>query len=421
MKLTKNIGLFLFLGISVLTSCSEEEGPSIDDNFLNYEIPEVPVTADCPVGAYYYNNGSTGLTAAIYTRVTESVEAAGKVGPNVEPILGNYATRNSEESVDVMQQHVDWAISAGINFFIMDAVNEDASKAYPNNLNSENVRFVNLSTGRIGSDGKESDITMGKTVDMKGLKYAMSVNPNNIRTSPSPSLDNNNLIEDAPVQDATGLTKVQRFNDMFKRVSDFFSDPNYYRIDGKPVVVVLNPQLIYSADSEKLYDDMRAYVKSYSGEDIYIIAQQTSWTPPARFEYFHIDGKVDAITHTCMYNQSMMDRSYWYPQLIDQNWKYFKDYILTNWNIDFIPVVSPSFTFYVNSGSNYNIPMVSKDPAVFKTLCNVAKRNLGKNRIVFVESFNQWRYNSALEPTNLDYGKGYGTTYLDIVKEQFKK
>ena len=37
------------LTLLLLAACNKEEGPSIDDYFLNYEIPEIPVTEDYPV------------------------------------------------------------------------------------------------------------------------------------------------------------------------------------------------------------------------------------------------------------------------------------------------------------------------------------------------------------------------------------
>ena len=416
----KIISSIFSIGI-IFMSCTDKE-PSIDDNFLNYQIQDVTLTESCQVGAYYYNNGSTGLNTNAYARLTDIQDlSAGKAGPYVQPVLDNYTTTNSIASVQVIQQHVDWAIAGGIDFLVMPGLTEDATKIYPNNITADNTRFVNLVTGRIGSDGLDSLLTTGSRVNMKGLKYALSVNPANTSSNPTPVLDNNNLIEYSKLHPLTGLSKVQRFNELFKRISDYFSDPHYYKINGKPVVVILNPQLIYAENTAKLYDDMRAYVKVYCGQDIYIIAQQVSWTPPARNEYFHIRGKVDALTYTCMYNQPMADRSYWYPQLIDQNWMYSRNYLMTNWNIDFVPNVSPSFTYYVNTGANYDIPIINKDPKVFRTFCNVAKKNLGRNRVVLIESFNQWAYNTAIEPTKPEYGNGYGTSYLDIVKEQFKK
>ena len=80
-----------------------------------------------------------------------------------------------------------------------------------------------------------------------------------------------------------------------------------------------------------------------------------------------------------------------------------------------MPSVSPSFNYYVVNGS-YNSPIVEKDPDEFRKRCNVAKMNLGKTPLVFVESLNNWQYESQVEPA-----KSYGTTYLDIIKEQFKR
>ncbi len=46
----------------LLAGCNKEEGPNIDDYFLNYEIPEIPVTEDYQVGIFYYkgNDITTG-------------------------------------------------------------------------------------------------------------------------------------------------------------------------------------------------------------------------------------------------------------------------------------------------------------------------------------------------------------------------
>jgi hypothetical protein len=42
--------------------------------------------------------------------------------------------------------------------------------------------------------------------------------------------------------------------------------------------------------------------------------------------------------------------------------------------------------------------------------------NLGRTPLVFVESLNNWQYDAAIEPAT-----AYGTTYLDIVRQQFKR
>ena len=44
-----------------------------------------------------------------------------------------------------------------------------------------------------------------------------------------------------------------------------------------------------------------------------------------------------------------------------------------------------------------------------------------RHPIVFVDSFNDWNTNTAIEPTDPAYGDGYGTEYLDFVRAQFKR
>ena len=52
------------LTLLLLAACNKEEGPSIDDYFLNYEIPEIPVTEDYQVGIFYNKNGDLAQTVS---------------------------------------------------------------------------------------------------------------------------------------------------------------------------------------------------------------------------------------------------------------------------------------------------------------------------------------------------------------------
>ena len=54
-------------------------------------------------------------------------------------------------------------------------------------------------------------------------------------------------------------------------------------------------------------------------------------------------------------------------------------------------------------------------------MCNVAKMNAGRNRLIFIDSYNKYNFNSFIEPTVEGYGNGYGKTYLEITRQQFKK
>ena len=61
------------------------------------------------------------------------------------------------------------------------------------------------------------------------------------------------------------------------------------------------------------------------------------------------------------------------------------------------------------------------DVNTFRTMCNVAKMNLGNNKLVFIDSFNDWTWATALEPTDPYFGKGFGMQLLDVIREEFKR
>lgn len=414
MKVNKIILIVLF-GSILLSACKSDD-PTIDDYFLNYQISEISVKSDIIVGAYYYNLG-TNFNANIFTRLTEATDNTnGKVGPYLLPQLatsdGMYKMAvNKEETVPVIQQHIDWANLAGINYLVMPAFREDPNRLYPNNVLSQDTAFVNFVTGKVDTVS---------TINWGGLKYVASMDMSGICSD----LTQNKLLEtvgNTTIQDVL-ISREQRLYKFFKRVAHYFKDEKYFHLNGRPVVVLIYPERLYTAKSDTIYNNIRDTVKAFCGKDIYIIARQTAWTPPARFHYFFLKGKVDAVSmdNMCNVGASYYDRIYWLPQLINENFKYNKEYISKNFGIDFVPSVSPSFTNYVTYG-NYYTPELQKSTTSFSKYCNVAKMNLGTANMVLLESFNNWQWDSAIEPANPTYGNGYGTTYLDILKKQFKK
>ncbi|MCD8260991.1 MAG: glycoside hydrolase family 99-like domain-containing protein [Bacteroides sp.] len=238
------------------------------------------------------------------------------------------------------------------------------------------------------------------------------------------TLSNTVLLEDnddlVAMVDGKTYSRTDMFNEFFKTISGFFKDEHYFRVNGKPLVVLQNPHKLYSKDCKAFYDAIRRAVKEYSGEDMYLVAKQDAWTPPARFEVFYKNA-VDAVTHKNMYNQSTWDRSLFYPQAIYLNWEYSREYFRDNWNgTDYIPTGAVAFNGYVDNG-NYDKSIVDFDGDTFRTMCQVMKNQAGRDRIVFIDSFNQIQYSSFLESTKKEYGNGFGTLFLDIVKEQFHR
>lgn len=439
MKLYNKIVL-LALGLVLLGSCEKDEGPSPDDSFLNFDIPNVKVTEDFPVGVYYFNPGSGGQDGARYKRLSDPYELNNeKVGPYVDLHFGNYKinydpNRLTDEMVDIVQQHVDWCIGGGVDFLIMPALRAEKNKLAPNCLSGD-YRFYDLIRGKTTSAVEGS----GKKVDMKSLKYVLTINiedpicksnwetynaDGTLTNQKTTTLNNTKILDNydelVAFVDGKTYSRTDMFKEFFKSLSTYFDDERYFRVDGKPLVVLQNPHKLYVKNSKDFYDKLRQAVKEYTGVDMFIVAQQDSWTPPARYEHFYKNA-VDAVTHKNMYNQGTWDRSLFYPQTIYLNWEYSRKYLKDNWGgTDYIPTGAVAFSGYVDNG-NYDKPMVNFKGDTFRTMCNVMKSQAGNHRIVFIDSFNQIQYSSFLEPTKKDYGNGFGTEFLDIVKEQFKK
>lgn len=416
-----NTKIIRILGFAAITlgfaSCSpSDEGPSVEDYFLNYDIPQINPSSDIPVGVFYSDLGSNGIDDKYYQKLIGEYDADAaypQLCPNVRPVLGRYAMDlNNSNAVPLFQQHIDWANEAGIDFFIMPQINEDQNQY--NHLSPHAVDFVNYMEGlHVNSYG------MMKWGD---LKYCVSVELNNFTSG----LSNQNPIESADV-DANGVSqREQRLYTYFKGLGErfFINDSLYYYVDGKPLVVLLNPKNLYSKDTKQLYQNLRDTVFKYTGKEMYIVARQDKWSPSARYINTFIGGGVDAVYMDNMFDTTDFTLQHLgWAQCIDQNYQYNRQYIKENYGIDFIPAICPSFVRWVRQNTTtefYNYPPVYYDKELFTDMCNVAKMNLGDNRIVFIDGFNKWDYGNAMEPSDPNYGNGYGMEILDIVRQQFK-
>ncbi len=425
----------------ILAAC-DDDNPSIDDYKYNYKIPQVAVNEDIPVGAYVANPWDVFNDSVRLRRLSEPTDyASGLPGPNILPEQELYRLINDEEGALALSNLVGYAKHARIDFLITPAVREHVNNLYPQNLNAEDTLRVNLFSGR-GTDTFPSATNLGAGK----LKYAIAFDINNWATTGGAGLTNANLMEDVagytvrytpenwPLDEDgnlmpgaprdTVITREERLYNIFKRLSWYFNDENYYTtLDDRPVLVLQNADKLYTKRSKEVYDNIRDTIKAYCGKDVYLIAKQQQWTPSARFDYFFLQGKVDAITqdNMCNVGAGMWDRVDWLDVFQNEHMKGNREYLGKNHpEIDYIPSASPSYTIYISNG-NITIPFIDKDPEEFRTRCNIAKLNLGRNKMVLIESLNNWYWNSQIEPSKPGYGRDYGTTLLDVVAEEFKR
>ncbi|MDC0870335.1 glycoside hydrolase family 99-like domain-containing protein [Flavobacteriaceae bacterium] len=348
---------FLFFVI-IFNSCTEDDVITGDDNILNYEIPIEPVASDYLVGAQY---------SRFVRRSTVPEE------PSIGIYNGNIA------NPFVYEQHVNQANTAGIDFFIFQFRSANNS-----NANNQDATFINdLQTASNSQD----------------LNFALSYNFGNM------GLNNNNRIED--------LGLVQRFVDDFKLMIPFFDQPNYMKINGKNVVYMFNSFNLHSNDNAALYQLMRDEL-SAMGVELYLIGMQPQWTPTLRFDFRFVNG-IDAVTHTpyAIINQNDYDRYTFFHRIVNLAWEYHKETWL-NYNIEYIPTITPSVNLkLINSGSPTYV--IDKNEEWFRAHCNVARRAVGSNRIVLLDSFNDWNRGTQVESADT-----YADEFLNILREEFK-
>lgn len=358
MKYLYHLSLALIIITAIFTSCQKESVPSIDDFFLKYEIPEVPVVKNYTVGAYYRNFiWSSNVT--------------------LTPALGKYLSGTTS----VYTQHISQAQQAGIDFFTFDVRSKFTASQFTTDITFINQLLAADATGT--------------------MKFAFIYNFSAMA-----------LADNSRIEVKAGC--LDRMRNDFKEMAPYFQKPNYMKVNGASVVVIKDAHNLYADNNAVVYQTIRSDLKAM-GIDLYIIGEQISWTPPARYD-FRFKGAVDAITHTKYVDitADQYERYIVFPQMFDQALLYSSNYF-TGWGVKYVPCISPSFSRKISTPTNTNY-VITKNEQWFKDICNVAKGN-STSGIVMIDSFNDWNYDSQVES---DAAGGYGETYLKLVKEQFK-
>jgi hypothetical protein len=318
-----------------------------------YDIPPVNITENVNVGAYFYNYTATDWNKGYVDT----------------PLLGKYSALTAA----TMAQERVWADSAGIDFFVF---NWNGAGAGDPILNS----FVT---------GRNNNVRM--VIDYNTAHLSA--------TNGSP---------------LTGAKLATMINDFKSLATNRFSQSYYYTIGGRPVVLISPLNLASSASSSINYATVIAALRKSLdsvGVHPYIIGEITSgWLPPVR--YSSAIQAMDGVTLTD-WSTSTYDRSVFMAPFVDQNWKNWTDSTKT-WGLDFVPCIFPAFNdkAVTPTSALYNIDRSAK---FYTDYTNVAKRNMSNNRLVLINSWNDFQKGTALEPA-----KTYDRTYLNMTRKQFK-
>lgn len=375
-----------------------------------YDIPDVPVTEDYAVGVSYdikYRDTTENLWWDNSNNIHQLYTGT--------PSLGEYDMRQEFEAT--LHQHMDWGKEAGIDFFIISW----------------------------GGHGYNDTI-----IREFGNYYKQGYPQLAIRFDPGyrfPKSGTDTMLYNPVVMDSLRMD----FDSLYTYV---MTQPYAYKnkANGKPVMVLTNFNNTSNIPSVNTFN---SFLRNTVNNNIWIMAElQGQWTSPERWGYNSANGYAGAVTDGWVQpdtikafdaffitdiSTSNKDRYDGFYSFLDYNYNYWQK-AMAPLGKEYVPTIMPAFDNLINnplsntyliprwkegsgayaiSGSlpdapKYNWSNVTENP--YKTLANVAKRNVGSSRIVIVYGWNNYTNGTTLEPTI-----EYGSDYLQYTKQFFKK
>jgi glycoprotein endo-alpha-1,2-mannosidase len=375
----------LYLNILRTATCDSSCDP-IDEN-KELPLPEGPHTGPTPsdllVGAYYYPwygsdfNGGTGYLRS-------------QLDQRQEPILGEYDDTESQ----VVDEHLKWSRQANIGLWV-------TSWRGPTHPIDSTIRNVILPHPKLG-DHKIA------------LLYEIGT-----RMSENDNWDTSRVASD------------------LEYICDFyFSEPNYFRVHGRPVIFLSLTRKLYSASVLERVTVLMRTIAGTFGHDIYLVGDQV-WSAAPVEEIYLPFLLLDAVTNLDIYG-NMISPGLAGQEAVDDYYDKQKDWRNRAWSLrcGFIPGVTPGFNDRGLKPSaqhkvlSRQLTADSQPGSLFSASVDKAKYLVDSelNNLMMVNSFNQWHEDTQIEPAmgkdtsspeTLTAGNtyyGYGDLYLELLR-----
>jgi hypothetical protein len=357
------------------------------------------VVDDITVGVYYYpwhaDDFHRGSRNDGYLR--------SKLQPPQQPMLGEYDDRRPE----VVAQHLQWAKQANIKLWV-------CSWWGPGRREDETIRGTILKHTDLGKNHKIALLYEGGG---RGIKASDGWDTSNV------------------------------YPDMEYICTAYFSHPNYYRIQGRPVLVIyLSRQMHNKGVLTTVLTEMRKAANEKCKMNPFIIGDHVWNYPPSNSNAYQpfLPGMLDAVTNYDVYG-NVGSTPYTLQENIDEHYKEARAWkaFASRYNVKFVPGVAPGYNDRGVRLENNNKALSRKlDPnsehgTLFAAHLTQARQLVDDSigNLLLVNSWNEWHEDSQIEPvaineaeetrvatlpnelTNgIDY-ECYGTKYLDILRK----
>jgi hypothetical protein len=292
-----------------------------------------------------------------------------------KPLLGLYY---SDDNV-VFNKHVDWATGHGIDVFIFPYPYHNPKVAF---TWLERTFKQNMATELFNQIG----FTFGSTfTDEAG---------------PPPFDFDNPRVKEEFVNAAKYL------------ISNYVSLPNYWRINGKPVIVLWGGAdrfVSTQGNIENAIREARDFSRNKSGTDLYIISDDINI-----FHKMEIFYSSDSIYHYSPFFNDKTTRSMSINEDVSYiiTWMKGLEKLCQEHKKPFIPTVAPGFDNTYDYRSNQKAPVIYRSPEGFRLYLKEVKKSFNP-KILFVTSFNEWFEGTQLEPTQAS-----SYDYLKVLKTE---
>jgi hypothetical protein len=352
----KNIKLlFCFIVLPALFVACKKNDDKIDDFASKYKYPieAVKLSKDALIGAYYSNYTSTDWN---------------KVQPDTSLLGKPY---NAITNHDILPQQMNWADEGGVDYLIFK--------------------------WNAATDNSLLDAFVSARSNQK-VKMVIDYNTAHLKATNA-----------APLKGAVLKTMLNEFTSL---VQSYISKDYYFKIGDRPVILLspinLSSSALTSIDYKYVTDTLRTELKKQGINPFFIGELTTGWAAPVNYDATAL-AAMDAIVLTS-WNTPDYDRWWAFYSFVDlsyQNWKKS----LEQMNVQYVPCIFPGY----NEPNGPTQRIIDRTDSNYVDYCNVAKRSMGKDQLIIINSWNDFSRGTALEPS-LKYNKHF----LEITKREFK-
>lgn len=346
--------VIIIMAVTTLSACKKDNETEDFASKYKYPIPAVKLTTDAMVGAYYFNYSSTDWNKE----------------QSDTPLLGKPYNAVTDENV--LPQQMKWGDEGGVDYFIMkwDATATD---------NSLLDAFVSARTNQ-------------------NVKMVIDYNTSHLKASNTSPLEGDKL--------------QTMLNDFTSLVKKYISKDFYYKIGDRPIILLtplnLSSSKLSSIDYKSVADTLRRELKKQGIDPFFIGELSTGWTAAVNFDQTAL-AAMDAIVLTS-WNTPDYDRWWAFYSYVDLNYQNWKS-SLEKLNIEYAPCIFPGY----NEPNSATQRIFERSDSNYTNYCNVAKRSMGKNQLIIINSWNDFSKGTELEPS-----KEYNKQFLEITKREFK-